>query len=849
MKFNKPALQLWFIGLIIVLSLPDKSNASTYQTGDSLVTKSIYPREMGQKSDFYNRLWGEHYRNLYCVPVRVPTLTLNKFKGGVDVFTEANNFRGLVVEDKQQQLYLIRLLGGSTSFLESKFFQEIYNLQDFKDTYLDSFIGDAYTLINPYTFLAADYMAARISLNTSPSQIYYMSETEAQDTITGGWKLADRLVSVSELPEVNTQANVMLTEEMMEKVKSSSLWQINQVQYIRARLFDILIGDWNKIPENWNWEANKEDERLLFTPIVIDRNHAFTKVDGLFFQQMLNVLGLDFIVDYDAELKSLAKSTSLGFPLDMALVGGCDESVWLEEAAYIQGKITDDVLDKALAQLPAEIASLETGELREKLIQRKALLPEIARKYVQLLEKTPVIAGTEENDRFVIERYDNGQVRIRAYSGQEEMLYYDHLFTNKRTREIWVYGVGGNDRFEVTGEAANSVPVYLISGSGENKYDIEDTKKLRVYGYPEEKDALTDYPKIWKYLTDSTHIHQYDYNKIKYHTHSFTPVGVYDSDYGASMALFYTYTMYGFKRSPFTYQHRIGYNFSRGFYYQAFFPGYNPRLGWKLDLFVGNPKNFQNFFGFGNATDGYKDEKNDYNRAYVRELSLTPSFHYALTQEEKVSLSLGIEARKASKKENRFITEYYPEDYRIFHTNYYADLKGTLESTKHPSVFIPRVSTSFTAGWNINLSEAKMNFPYAIAKFAVDMQLADRLTFATQFVGKALFSNSYEFFQSASIELRGYRDNRFIGKQAFYQYSDLRLDMGRLENPFTPIKYGVFGGFDHGRVWYPGESSRQWHVSYGGGFWLTFINKLTMKFSYFNSSDAFRFSLGLNLDF
>lgn len=844
MKIERQLFLIFLILLLTVLGLPGMA-----APGDSLVTRSIYPQEMGKKSDLYNRLWGKHYRQLYLTPVRVPSVSLPTFKGGVKVVTQANNFHGLVVEDKTRQLYLLKLLGGSTSFLESEFFQEIYDRSDFKDTYLDSFIGDAYTLINPYTFLAADYMAAKASLNTNPSQIYFIPEGGARDTIAGGWNLENRLVSVTQLPDINTRENIMLTAEMLEKIRQSPLWQVNQRQYIRTRLFDMLIGDWNKIPENWNWEAYREGEQVFFVPIVIDRNHAFSKVDGMLFQQMLGVLGLGFITDYDAEFRKLSQSNRLGFPLDMALVGGCDESVWVQEAVALQEKITDGVIDQAISQLPPEIAAQETGELRDKLKKRKALLPDIARKYARLLEKTPVIAGTEMNDRFRIDRLENGDVRVRVDAGREDTLHFDHIYSRGRTKELWIYGVGGDDRFELTGQTNQSIPVYLVSGGRNNQYALEDTRKLRVYGYPEEKDTLANYPHVWNYLTDSAHIHQYDYTKIKYHTHSFTPIGVYDSDYGASLALYYTFTMYGFKRSPFTYQHRVGYNFMRGFYYQGIFPGYDSRKAWKVDVFLGNPKNFQNFFGFGNDTDGYKDEKNDYNRAYVNEYSLTPSYHYAFTTQEKLSFALGLEARKAKSEDERFITDYYDPDYRIFQTNYYADLRATIETQKSPSALIPRVEGSLTAGWNVNLGEAKMNFPYAIAKLSIDMQWTDRLVFATQFVGKALFRDSYEFFQSASIDLRGYRDNRFIGKQAFYQYTDLRLDMGKLENPFTPIRYGLFAGFDHGRVWYPGEESRQWHVSYGGGFWLTFINKLTTKFSYFNSSDTFRFSLGLSLDF
>ena len=82
----------------------------------------------------------------------------------MDIVGQAEGFHGLLLENKRKQLYLLKPLGGSTSFLESKFFREIYNKADFKNTYLDEFLGDAYTIINPYTFLVADYLAKSVGI-------------------------------------------------------------------------------------------------------------------------------------------------------------------------------------------------------------------------------------------------------------------------------------------------------------------------------------------------------------------------------------------------------------------------------------------------------------------------------------------------------------------------------------------------------------------------------------------------------------------------------------------------------------------------------------------------------------
>ena len=114
----------------------------------------------------------------------------------MDIVGQAEGFHGLLLENKRKQLYLLKPLGGSTSFLESKFFREIYNKADFKNTYLDEFLGDAYTIINPYTFLVADYLAKSAGLIFSPSSIYYIPSHMRKDTVADGSDIQDRLVNI-----------------------------------------------------------------------------------------------------------------------------------------------------------------------------------------------------------------------------------------------------------------------------------------------------------------------------------------------------------------------------------------------------------------------------------------------------------------------------------------------------------------------------------------------------------------------------------------------------------------------------------------------------------------------------
>lgn len=114
---------------------------------------------------------GEHYRTLYSLPITVPPVTLQLLWGVVKMVEQAADFQGLLLENNQQQLCLLKPLGGYTTFIESKFFQEVYNKKVFENTYLDQFIGDAYTIINPYTFISADYLARSSGLSSNKCSV------------------------------------------------------------------------------------------------------------------------------------------------------------------------------------------------------------------------------------------------------------------------------------------------------------------------------------------------------------------------------------------------------------------------------------------------------------------------------------------------------------------------------------------------------------------------------------------------------------------------------------------------------------------------------------------------------
>ena len=78
----------------------------------------------------------------------------------------------------------------------------------------------------------------------------------------------------------------------------------------------------------------------------------------------------------------------------------------------------------------------------------------------------------------------------------------------------------------------------------------------------------------------------------------------------------------------------------------------------------------------------------------------------------------------------------------------------------------------------------------------------------------------YKSYLGQQSNLRGFRNNRYGGESAAFVNTDLRFHFGTILTKVLPLRYGVYGLFDAGRVWVDGEDSDSIHFAYGGGIYL-----------------------------
>jgi outer membrane protein assembly factor BamA len=193
----------------------------------------------------------------------------------------------------------------------------------------------------------------------------------------------------------------------------------------------------------------------------------------------------------------------------------------------------------------------------------------------------------------------------------------------------------------------------------------------------------------------------------------------------------------------------------------------------------------------------------------------------------------------------------------IFNVQHFA---GAEVSYKFKNLDVPvfparGMCLDLLTGWKYNLNKPDKKFGYIIPSisFFYPLEGYGKVVLATKLNGRITIGDGYEIYQGAYIGglngLRGFRDERFNGKNSFYQNSDLRINIGKVRNNIFPMEYGIYGGFDYGRVWVENDTSDLWHTSYGGGLFINFSDFTLANASLFHSADGNRFQFAIGLNF
>ncbi|WP_298477498.1 metallophosphoesterase [uncultured Maribacter sp.] len=844
------------------------------------VKASIYSADEVSKSGFYKWLWGERYRNIYATEVSAPTVNLDTLFGGLRVIRKGGGHqsKSLRLVNEQGQEYVMRALRKSAEvYLQAMAFKEQYVVGQFADTYTESLLLDFYTGSHPYAPFTVGVLSDAVGIYHTNPVLYYIPKQEAIKDFTD--EFGDQLYMIEERTddghgdkESFGYANKMeSTDDLLKKLRKDEDFNIDEPAYVKARLFDMLIGDWDRHVDQWRWAKfkDKKSGKTLYRPVPRDRDQTFSIMgDGAFMSFATRAIpSLSLMEGFKEEIRSVKgfNGSPMTFALDMALLPQTNVELWVKQARYLQENITAEVIDKAFLNFPEEVRGKNTEELKRILLSRKKSLVQTAETYYTLLNKFSTITGTDKDDHFTITGQPNGSLKVvgnRIKNGKIGKQFFSKEYQKSVTKEIWIYGLDDDDYFEVKNVSRDMPKVRIIGGQNNDIYDVVNSKGVYLYDNKLKKNTLKNTEGAKVRFTTDYETNTYQPIKLKRTSNQLIPTIGSNPDDGFRLGISNTYTYEGFRQNPFTRRHILNAQFyfaTNGFDFQytGEFANAIGKANMEILAKLTSPNFSINFFDYGNETENFDDDLElDYNRVKLETLKFAPSLVWRGELGSKFRTGISYESIEVEETENRFINTFLMAS-EIDNSKSFVGVDAEYSYENNDNAAFPTMgmATSLHTGYKSNVSGAISSYGYVIPSLSITHKIipSGRLVFATKWKAHFNIGNGYEFYQAASIGgingLRGFRNQRFTGKTAYFQNTDIRYSLRRIKTELLPITMGVYGGYDYGKVWYPGLDSNQWHTSVGGGFFLNASDIAAIKLALFSSDDGVRFSFGVGFGF
>lgn len=839
------------------------------------VQAKVYDDSLTQKTGFYKTIWGNHYRKVYGTNVTAPVALLDTLYGGLKVIRAGGGHqtRSLRLEDKDGKPYNMRALKKSAvQFLQNVLIKDKSVEDEFKNTLPEDLILDFYTAAHPYgAFTIPELSEAAGIFHTNP-KLYYIPKQKALGKYNEEY--GDALYMIVEKPDKEFDGKIFDyakdidgTDGLLEKLREDEENRVDEKAYIRARVFDMLVGDWDRHADQWTWAEYDKDGNKTFVPIPRDRDQVYANFDGGLPDVIRSLFNTSqqFQV-YGPELKHTKWFNSAGIKLDRALIENYGKEEWLAQALFIKDHVTDAVIESAFKNLPKEVNDETAADIKSKLKGRKENIVKISGEYYDYLAKLQTVTGTDKDDYFEITRLPKGITSIKSFrikDGKKANLMTERNFDSKETCEIWVYGLDDDDVFEVTGKGDHPIFIRIIGGQNNDVYKIANGRNIKVYDNKNQKNTIEKKGGAAFRLTDNYNFNTYNYLKQIQSSNLLLPSVGYNPDDGFKIGISDLFTVKGFQENPFAQQHRL----NAGYYFetQSFDINYEGEFAnifsdWNFIMagYYKNPNFSENFFGFGNETINPEYEFSDifdmdYNRVriggYGGSVGIQKDSHYG----SFFRFEAKFDGIKVEDTKGRFISLNRPTE--LDKTKYFVTVEGIYGYESFDNKINPTRGMDFKlkTGGTQNVEDSNAIFGYVKPNIIFYNALSKnrKLVLKTDVQGQLNLGNNFEFYQAAKLGsdtgLRGYRNERFSGRTSAVAGADIRYSFNKFHTGLTPIQLGIFAGSDIGRVWVPNDTSDVWHNDYGGGFWVNAADLLGGTFNLFTGDEGLRFTFGLSL--
>ena len=457
--------------------------------------RAVAGRQYRQHSAPYQWLLGRHYRQVWAAPVAAPVFYLaTAVPGGLRPGRVGGGYQSIsmTLNGRHGREYALRALDKEPNKTLPLWLRH---------TFVVNVVRDATSAAIPYGALTVPPLAAAAGVpHTSPRLVYIRPDEtglgEMSERFRGKLALLEEKFSVraAATPDLAGVDHFVGGEKMLQTVYTHPSYYIDQPAFLRARLLDVWLGDWDRHEGQWSWAAYDEPGgQVRYQAIPKDRDQVYFRFDDglipwLAARRFIAPQFQTFRARYD-NVGGLVYQARF---IDQRGLSALPRANFQRMARDLQARLTDSVIDRALHQLPPAVYALEGPHLAAALRARREALPSAAESFYRSLAHEPNLGGTAEPERFVVRRYPDSTT-VRVYSSAlahrpgPDSLRFQRTYLSAETQSLTLDGLGGDDVFEVATQGRSPMHLHLYGGAGHDQLRLQGSSR-RIHLFDEASD-------------------------------------------------------------------------------------------------------------------------------------------------------------------------------------------------------------------------------------------------------------------------------------------------------------------------------------------------------------------------
>lgn len=333
--------------------------------------------------------------------------------------TQSRSLR--LIDDNEHEYTLRALRKSAVRFLQANAVKDHYVEEYLKNTVAERYLLDFYTTSHPYAQFSVNDLSQSSEILHANPKIYYVPKQKGlgifnEDYGNELYMLEEHVGDENkDFETFGKPEDIISTADLLLELRESKESFVDEPAYIKARLFDMLIGNWDRHKDQWRWaQYRTKDGRKRYETIPRDWDQAFPKYDG----PIISLLKYSFPIlrkmeSYDADIKNIKWFNLSGYPLDKAFIKSATWEDWKSQVTFIQENLTDEAIDTAFKTLPEAAQESSIASIKRNLKARRDSLGSVAQSYYEYLNNFETLIGTQDDDDFIITRKPNGITDFR----------------------------------------------------------------------------------------------------------------------------------------------------------------------------------------------------------------------------------------------------------------------------------------------------------------------------------------------------------------------------------------------------------------------------------------------------